>query len=146
MEISGGPELAAALVEMGEKITRGSADAVNEFGLILTTNIKKGYHAHQSSGRTYKRTSKGGSVVTHVASAAGFAPNSDTGDLANSVTFRQTGPATAEVFTRLDYGFVLEFGTRDGTIATRPLWRPERDKLEPKFVGKLLTIIEGSTE
>lgn len=167
IEISGGKELNAALAKLAKKIENDINDVVMEFGLLLTSNIKKGYHAHQSSGVTYYRERgdkymtiragrdgppvafvKGGGAqnlsATHIASAPGYPPNSDTGRLANSVTFRVTGQAEAEVFSNAKYGPMLEFGTLK--IKPRPLWRPEREKLAPKYVGKIKSVLEEATK
>ncbi len=60
--------------------------------------------------------------IEHRASAPGEAPAIDTGNLVNSIATELTGPASAVVFTNVEYAPYLEFGTKD--IAPRPFLQP----------------------
>lgn len=75
------------------------------------------------SGREYRRGNK-----THIASAPGQAPATDTGNLVQNITVKKEGPLRYSVGSRKDafYGFWLEFGTSD--MAPRPWLQPAYDQ------------------
>jgi len=58
-----------------------------------------------SRGNAYHR---GGKV--HYSAEPGNPPNSDTGNLANSIGHRMTGRTSAEVFSNAEYSIPLEIG------------------------------------
>lgn len=81
------------------------------------------------TGEVYSR---GGNLDTqpHQASAAGQSPAVDTGNLMNSISVRSQG-LKAYVFTPVEYGLYLEFGT--SRMAARPWLRPALDANLPEF-------------
>jgi HK97 gp10 family phage protein len=80
----------------------------------------------QSAGETVTRFSQGGNEYTHVASAPGDAPNTDTGSLVRSIAVEPAAPA-AEMFvgSGIDYALFLELGTTK--MKPRPWLMPAID-------------------
>ena len=138
--IEGDKQLVAALKKLGEEAERYVDDAVNATGLELRGDIVKRYQRGPASGITYTRGS-----VSHTASRAGEAPATDTGRLASSVTFTNTGKGSAEVSTDVEYGAMLEFGTQSMPDA-RPAWRPAAQQMEPKYQRRLEAALAKATK
>ena len=78
-----------------------------------------------SPGREVTRTRKGGKSYSHIAAAAGNAPNNDTGDLARSINTEVVSDGVL-VGTNLQYGKHLEFGTKK--MGARPWLMPALTK------------------
>jgi phage gpG-like protein len=127
-------EVQAALRKYGQRARDAIGQAVQATGLEITSDIKKRIQRGPKTGRTYKRRS-----VVHRASAPGQAPATDTGTLANSITFRKVDDLTAEIQSRLAYAPMLEFGTR--MIAPRPSWVPAAEAARPKLQLRITTAI-----
>ena len=87
-------------------------DLANETRNLAVAGISGG----SKTGRTYRRGN-----VTHIASAPGQYPASDTGRLAGSIKAIISG-TTAIVGTNVAYGPMLEFGT--SRMAARPWLLP----------------------
>ena len=87
-------------------------DLANETRNLAVAGISGG----SKTGRTYRRGN-----VTHIASAPGQYPASDTGRLAGSIKAIISG-TTAIVGTNVVYGPMLEFGT--SRMAARPWLLP----------------------
>ena len=87
-------------------------DLANETRNLAVAGISGG----AKTGRTYRRGN-----VTHIASAPGQYPASDTGRLAGSIKAIISG-TTAIVGTNVAYGPMLEFGT--SRMAARPWLLP----------------------
>jgi hypothetical protein len=82
----------------------------------------------QSSGDTVTRYSQGGNEYTHVASAPGDAPNTDTGTLVRSIAVEPAAPAVGMfVGSGIDYALFLEMGARGGSLQPRPWLMPAID-------------------
>lgn len=97
----------------------------------------KSIQEHQSAGIKYKH---GG--VEHVASEPGYAPNSDTGKLAQSIQFEMDPEnLTARVGTGLEYGRFLELGTQN--IAARPWLMPAWEANKPSISDIVKAIKEA---
>jgi len=91
--------------------------------MVRSTAIKS--IQEQSQGRTVRKTTQGGTPISHTVSAEGDAPNTDTGALVKSVAVEHTkGSRVAEVGSDLDYAAHLEFGTVN--MAARPFLEPAR--------------------
>lgn len=103
----------------------------------IVTSIQRG----PASGVTYKKSNP---TRTHTASAPGQAPMSDTGRLANSITFDRVGDLTATVGSNLNYAPWLEYGT--SRMAARPFFRPAVERMRPIYIGKLEDIIRRATQ
>lgn len=136
VELNGEKELLAELRKFGRKAEAGIGDVSNATGLELRSAIIKGYNEGGKVGIVYQKYNP---RRTHRASEEGQAPATDEGTLANSVTFKNTGKASSEVFTRMFYGPMLEWGTQE--IAPRPLWRPEAEKMRPKYNKRLRKLL-----
>lgn len=83
---------------------------------------------------------------THWSSPPGKAPNSDTGNLANSIGHRMIGATTAEVFANAKYAVPLELGwisKNGGTVPARPFMRPAVEKVAPSFQASCKAILRG---
>ena len=89
-----------------------------------------------ATGETYEKYNP---RRTHTASAPGQPPQSDTGRLASSIENRVDGD-TGYVFTRVDYGKHLEFGT--SKMAARPWLLPSVEEDAPRFLEGLRSIIK----
>ena len=68
----------------------------------------------------------------HWSSPPGTPPNTDLGNLWESIKPKMTGPTEAEVRVHSEYGLPLELGT--STMAARPFMKPALDKVKPSFV------------
>jgi len=121
--------------------TQENVKAMNKAAITVQAKAKQ-LAGGPGSGRIYKR--KG---VTHRASRPGQPPARDTGILVNSVSFNVSeknneirgtvGPDIDKIRrdsprTDPDYGFYLEFGTRN--IAPRPWLRPALRKSRNKIL------------
>jgi len=105
-------------------------DAVVGTAMELRGDVVKRIQRGPATGRTYQR---GG--VSHQASAPGESPATDTGRLANSVTFDKVAQMSATVGSDLVYAAVLEFGS--DRIDPRPAWVPAVELMTPKFVSRV---------
>lgn len=140
LRLEGGPELERALREMGPEMEREIAMALDKTGLTLRGDIIKRYQRGPATGEP--RSGKGRAGASR-ASAPGEAPMTDSGDLVRGTVYnRVPGELAVEVENttktkdgRHFYGFILEFGSRDGRIKERPAWRPAIEKIRPRFVG-----------
>ena len=82
----------------------------------------------------------------HWSSPPGSPPNNDTGNLANSIGHRMTGPTSAEVFVSAKYGVPLELGwiAKSGNhVPARPFLRPAVEKVAPSFQAAVKVILKG---
>ena len=83
----------------------------------------------------------------HWSSPPGSPPNSDTGNLANSIGHRMTGKTSAEVFVSAKYGVPLELGwmSKDGNhVPARPFLRPAVEYVAPSFQAAVKSILKGN--
>jgi hypothetical protein len=84
----------------------------------------------------------------HWSSPPGSPPNSDTGNLANSIGHRMTGKTSAEVFVSAKYGVPLELGwmSKSGNhVPARPFLRPAVEKEAPAFQAAVKVILKGKS-
>ena len=84
----------------------------------------------------------------HWSSPPGSPPNSDTGNLANSIGHRMTGATSAEVFVNAKYGVPLELGwmSKAGNhVPARPFLRPAVEKEAPSFQAAVKVILKGKS-
>lgn len=110
-----------AIRQYGAKAEAELSKAVNATALTINTDIKKAIQSPPKTGTIYMRRGK-----KHQASAPGEAPATDTGLLVSRIYYKQETPLTAIVYTEVEYGYHLEFGTR--SIAPRPSWVPAVEK------------------
>lgn len=109
--------LAAEPQRVGRWLTGFAESIVTDIVLSLGTS---------PPGRSYTR---GG--VTHVASAPGFPPNVDIGNLKASIHQENTGPFERTIMDGTDYGDKLEEGTTK--MAARPFFRPAFDAAQQRI-------------
>ena len=108
-------------------------DAVVGSAIELRGDVVKRIQRGPATGRTYVRRG-----IEHQASsgnAPAESPATDTGRLANSVTFDKVAKMSATVGSDLVYAAVLEFGS--GRIDPRPAWVPAVELMTPKFVRRV---------
>ena len=82
----------------------------------------------------------------HWSSPPGSPPNSDTGNLANSISHYMTGQVSAEVLAFAKYAVPLELGwhTKGMTyVPPRPFMVPAADHVRPKFQKAVAAILRG---
>lgn len=121
-KISGAGKLLARLGEVQNVVFIALNEEIEAGAMAIHSDAVKSVQEHQSDGRVYKR---GG--VEHTASEPGFAPNTDRGQLAQSIKFEiDRENLTAIVGTNLKYGAYLEMGTTN--IKARPWLFPAFEK------------------
>lgn len=171
LEITGTQDVAEALRKYGKRAEDLISKAVTATALQVDGDIKRAIQRGPKSGVTYyriydpesgymritagspdaygpsklvavfKTSGPGNRSAKHTSSAPGEAPATDTGSLVSSITFRQKGPLTAEVESRLPYATWLEFGTAGGKIKPRPAWVPAIEKAQPDFARRVADAI-----
>ena len=136
MEIEGIAEFKKAL----ESARGDMMEAVRTEVIRATTRV------HERSIDRIQRGTKTGQTYekyvprrTHQASAPGQAPASDTGRLASSIEWRTDG-MDGIVFTRVEYGKHLEFGTKN--MDARPWLLPSVEEAAPRFREGLMRILK----
>lgn len=141
VRLEGGPELQRALRSFSSALADEIEKEIDAAGLMVRSDIQHQMHRSTPTGELYKRTNP---TRTHRASAAGQPPAVDTGRLVNSITFKKTGTASAEVFTDVEYGPWLEFGTMH--IDPRPAWIPAVERIQPRFVERVVEAIARAAQ
>jgi len=128
---------------------RRYAENLDQFAAVVSAtaaNIeaeaKQSILTRSSQGNQYFRA--GGKV--HWSAAKGNPPNSDTGNLANSIKHKMTGPTAAEVNVGAEYaiplelGWISENGKHQGPF---PFMVPAVRKHERAFVAAIKSIMRG---
>jgi HK97 gp10 family phage protein len=115
---------------------KGAERGVNQAMLAVYTTAKQSILKGPKTGIIYDRgkTPAGRKRKPHQASAPGQPPASDNGKLVESIMRKRDG-LTAIVWTELEYGKCLEFGTVH--IAPRPWLGPAVDKNKERFPKEL---------
>ena len=121
--LSGTAELNRALARYGSAFQDEVEQHINATAQGVRTSAVRAIQRGPASGVTYEKYQP---RRTHTASAPGEAPKTDTGRLASSVSVRESGGLEAFVFTPVEYGKHLEFGTRH--VAARPWLFPAMEK------------------
>ena len=149
IRLEGSEQLQRELRRLSGDLRQAVADTVEAVAIELRADIVESVERGPASGRTYMHyfyTTKNGKLAQgrkrakpHTASAPGQPPMSDTGYLANRITFDRLGDLTAVVGTKVEYAVHLEYGTE--RMAARPFFRPAVERMRPKYIGKLEDII-----
>jgi HK97 gp10 family phage protein len=139
LQIEGLDRVKAEIKRIGKEAEQGVANAVKATALEVISDVKKRIQRGPKSGRTYTRGN-----VSHTASAPGQAPATDTGTLASSTYFTQSGKLSAVVGSRLAYASYLEFGTT--RIKPRPSWTPAVEAAAPKLQKRIETAIRKAAK
>lgn len=109
-QIEGVDEVLRNMQALADRYGKAAADAAQAGGQLVRSEAIKSIQT-KSGGRTVTRSREGGGTYQHTASAAGQAPNTDTGRLVQSV---QVEARADDVYvgSTLSYARDLEFGTR----------------------------------
>lgn len=147
IRLEGSEELQKFLKGMSKDIAAEVGKAVVATALELRGDVVKSIQQGPASGRVYKKYNP---RRTHQASAPGQPPMSDTGRLANSITFDKLGDLTATVGSNLVYAPWLEYGTAKmnfagGVGGPRPFFRPAVERIRPKYIEYMEAAIERAT-
>lgn len=140
MRLTGTDELRRSLAEFSinadkeiEAIVRGTAQNIR-------THAIKSIQRGTKSGIAYEKYNP---KRMHKASAAGEAPATDTGRLANSIQADIEGKQ-ATVFTNVEYAPWLEFGTQ--AMEPRPFMYPALELERPKWESRLNRIVDAASK
>lgn len=136
---------ARELNELADKLAKAARDtefqsvrALRTFALLIGRKAKEKIQKGSRSGRTYTRRS-----VTHVASASGEPPKTDSGRLVASIRPVFTDRFSAEVGSLSNiaiYGGMLEEGTKN--MAARPWLEPTLKENESALQGLFTAAIK----
>lgn len=140
IRLEGSEQLQRELRRLSDDLRREVGQVVLGAAVEMRADIVTSIERGPASGRTYKKSNP---TRTHTASAPGQPPMSDTGRLANSITFDRVGDLTATVGSALNYAPWLEYGT--SRMAARPFFRPAVERMRPIYIGKLEAIIRRAT-
>ena len=141
IRIDGGAEFRRALERMGPEIREAVEKVVVGTALEMQGDIKKSIQRGPKTGETYVKKNPN---RVHRASAPGQPPASDTGRLANSITFDREGSLTAVVGSALVYALYLEYGTR--RMAARPFFEPAAERTRQKFGERLVNAVASAAK
>jgi HK97 gp10 family phage protein len=136
IRLEGSEQLQRELRRLSDDLREEAGKAVLATAVEMRADIVTSIQRGPASGITYKKSNP---TRTHTASAPGQPPMSDTGRLANSITFDRVGDLTATVGSALNYAPWLEYGT--SRMAARPFFRPAVERMRPIYIGKLEDII-----
>lgn len=136
IRLKGSDQLQRQLRRLAGDLREEAGKAVLATAIEMRADIVTSIQRGPASGRTYKKSNP---PRTHTASAPAQPPMSDTGRLANSITFDRLGDLTATVGSNLNYAPWLEYGT--SRMAARPFFRPAVERMRPIYIGKLEDII-----
>src|SRR5690625_507929 len=127
MRIEGMEDLNQNLSRISSKFESEATALVNRTAQNIRNTAVRSIQKRSPGGEEYEKYNP---RRTHVASAPGHPPNTDTGRLAGSIRAVMSDTPTAYVDALADYAAHLEFGTRN--MAARPFMTPaveaERDK------------------
>jgi phage gpG-like protein len=139
VQVEGLDQVQAALRKFGADAEKLIGNAVTATALEINTDVKKRIQRGPKTGRTYTRRG-----IEHTASAPGQAPATDTGTLASSIYFENSGKMQATIGSRLAYAYYLEFGTT--RIAPRPSWVPASEAGQKKLNERIAKAIERAAK
>ena len=140
ISLEGSEQLQRELRRLSDDLRKEAGNVVLATAVEMRADIVKSIQSGPASGQTYRKSNP---TRTHTASAPGQPPMTDTGRLANSITFDRIGDLTATVGSELIYAPWLEYGT--SRMASRPFFRPAVERMRPVYIGKLEDIIRRAT-
>lgn len=144
MKVEGEAQIQAALRFKGQAAAHNISKELMAAALILHGAIVISVQRGSRTGLEYPRP--GG--TTHVASAPGEPPKSDTGNLASNIIpdIRNTKEGTeVVVVSRAPYSAALEFGTKDGRIKARPFMRPAYEEKKKQILELVARALKKGT-
>ena len=136
-------EALSMLDDLSKEVNQEVNKAIRTTAFKIKRTAVKSISASPSQGVTrkvYNSKKDGGGVrAIHTASKAGDAPNTDTGNLVQSIKVRKQvtagGLDSYLLGSSLDYAAWLEFGTLN--TAARPWLEPAVDKVAPDHVKRI---------
>ena len=138
-------KIAVTVNTRGLQRYKANLETLDRVVMATAANIegeaKQSILTQSSRGNEYVR---GGKI--HYAAEPGNAPNSDTGNLANSIMHRSLGKAKAEVAAGAEYAIPLEIGwiSRDGAHqGPFPFMVPAVQKHAPAFRQAVASVMRG---
>lgn len=134
ISLTGLEETQRALRKYGQNMSKELHDAVQITAQLIRSDAVRSIQSRSGGGITYEKYNP---RRTHVASAPGEAPNTDTGRLVGSVRVDQQ-EHFADVGTDLQYGKFLEFGTIK--MDARPYLNPAMEKNRPGWEKRLKAV------
>jgi hypothetical protein len=115
VEVQGIDNIRRELKKRGDSAERSVKAAVLGGALMVQAESRRSIQRGPKTGRRYKKSKN----VTHIASAPGQPPATDTGRLVSGVLISaEQGGYAVRVGTNIKYGKDLEYGTRK--MAARP--------------------------
>lgn len=141
IRLEGSEQLQRELRRLSGDLRREVGQVVLGAAVEMRADIVASIQRGPASGITYKKSNP---TRTHTASKPDQPPMSDTGRLANSITFDRVGDLTATVGSALNYAPWLEYGT--SRMEARPFFRPAVERMRPKYIGKLEDIIRRAAQ
>jgi len=128
VRIEGLEDLNKSLARVSSRFKSEATALVNRTAQNIRNTAVRSIQKQSPGGVTYEKYSP---RRTHVASAPGQPPNTDTGRLAGSIRAVMSGTPTAYVDALADYAVHLEFGTRN--MEARPFMTPAVEQERPKY-------------
>lgn len=99
-------------------------------------NMKKSMDAQLSQGNIYTRY-KNGEKKTVIASLPGFPPNTNFGDLKDSIGYLKLANSKYEIYSLSEYASYLEFGAPGNNLLPRPFFEPYIKKAFNQYINEL---------
>jgi hypothetical protein len=128
------------IARFGTNVQAEVGSAVQGQALTMISNVKRQIERGPKTGRIYKR-----GRVTHRASAPYEPPANDRGALASSLYYRQDGPYTATIGSKLPYAYYLEYGYFKGG-KPRPTWALEAFSAQQALTVRINQILERAAK
>jgi protoporphyrinogen oxidase len=107
-----------------------------KFAKKAVNNMKKAMDAHLSEGNVYTRY-KNGEKKTVISSLPGFPPNTNFGDLRDSLGYMKVGQSKYEIYSLSSYASFLEFGAPGNNLLPRPFFEPYIKKAFNQYLAEL---------
>jgi HK97 gp10 family phage protein len=140
IKIEGLDKVLKGLEKLGTVGEREARRAIQTTAQKVRSDAIKSISREQSTGIVYQKSNPN---RTHVASAPGDPPNTDTGELVRSIIVVNQGQSS-KVGTELDKGAWLEFGTVD--MAPRPWLMPALRSNERFLIDEVEKAIQRAVE
>lgn len=129
------------LDDLPKEVNQEVNKAIKVTAFKIQATAVKSISANPSQGKKYGN---------HIASKAGDAPNTDTGNLVNSIKTRKVpkvgGIDEFIIGSTLNYAAWLEFGTLDNKLEARPWLQPAVDKVEPDHIERITKAVKKAIE
>jgi hypothetical protein len=134
VDLKGGRRYAENLEQLGQIVSATAANIEGEAKQSILTRSSQGNEYFHAGGKV------------HWSAAKGNPPNSDTGNLANSIKHKMTGPTSAEVNVGAEYSIPLELGWISANGKHQgpfPFMVPAVRRHENAFVAAVKSVMRG---